>query len=57
MSTASWLLILLFVAVTVGTCMYHFGHAIGRLAEYDAHKARVLAKAKHPSNHLRIVEE
>jgi hypothetical protein len=56
LSDLSWLLILLLSTVFVGTCMYHFGHAIGREQEKLDSKNRASAMRRHPSHHLRSVK-
>jgi hypothetical protein len=57
LSDLSWLLILLFSTIFVGSCMYHFGHAIGREQQKIDDKARRASMHRHPSNGLRIVKE
>ena len=57
MDTESWLIILLIISVTVGTCMYHFGHAIGKEQNQIDVEARRASMRRHPSNHIRLIKE
>lgn len=55
MNTLSWLEILLFAVVFVGTCCYWFGHSMGLLQAQKDVVGRLAAMRRHPSNHLRSV--
>jgi hypothetical protein len=57
MSDLSWLIVLLLTSVFVGTCMYHFGHAIGREQQKIYSKNRLASMRRHPSWRLRSVKE
>jgi hypothetical protein len=54
MSTLSWMEILLFVSVIVGTGFYYLGHAMGREQQKHDHEARLASMRNHPSYALRI---
>lgn len=57
MNTLSWLEIMLFLSVFVGTLAYHFGFAMGKTSEEIDQEERLASMRRHPSNHLRAVKE
>ncbi len=56
MSTISWLELLIFLTVTVGTLMYYFGRGIGIEQQKINVEARRASMRRHPSNHIRVIK-
>lgn len=54
MNTLSWLEILLFLSIFIGTIAYHFGHAMGKASEEINQEERLASMRRHPSYHLRL---
>ena len=54
MDTLSWLEILLFTCVFVGTIFYYFGHAMGREQQKNDSAMRQASMRNHPSYALRV---